>query len=297
MGRFKLISKANPFRARARRAWLAISARSDVHLARFDRRLDVVEACLQINDRVERIAPELRSLLTPMQHRELELMRFGSEFDGGYVLPRELVLQSQGVVSIGVGSNNDVDLELAAAGQVVHAWDHTVSRLPREHPGITFHRVGLGSAVGHNELQSLEHIVDASFGPRATDLVLLLDAEGAEWEAFGNSTLQTLRRFSVVAVEFHDLGNVLVPGNRMLQTLRRLRDEFVPVAVHANNHATYWSVNGFVLPDALEVTYIRTDYLPDAVIPGNCEASLMAPCCPDVDEIYLEWTNHEFPLA
>jgi hypothetical protein len=93
-------------------------------------------------------------------------------------------------------------------------------------------------------------------------------------------------------LELHGLGDVLVPGSSILRTLQWLREHFVPVAVHANNHGTSWSCDDFVLPDALEVTFVRSDLVPEGAEPGNCPDELLAPCCPDVSEIELPWAGH-----
>lgn len=240
---------------------------------------------------MKRIEAAFIAALAPMQHPELGLTRIGSDFDGGYVLPRALVEASHGVVSIGVGDNNEADVALATLGKEVHAWDHTVAGLPVQHSMITFHQVGLGASDASRDLMPLESILTTSFGSDGGDLILLMDAEGAEWSALADVDTRALRRFSVASLELHELGNVLVPGSTILRVLERLREQFVPVAVHANNHAASWRSDGFVLPDALEVTYVRADLLPAGAVRGNCPPSLLAPCCPDIDDIELMWAD------
>ena len=63
----------------------------------------------------------------------------------------------------------------------------------------------------------------------------------------------------------------------------------VPVAVHPNNHGAAWRSRDFVLPDALEVTYVRRDLLPEGYKEGNCPDWLMAPCCPDLPDRRMNW--------
>lgn len=259
-----------------------------MHIDRLSRQVAILEQLAGVSEQVAIVQPHIVAALSPSQHPQLALERVGSHFDGGYVLPRRIVDAARGVVSIGVGDNNEVDLELADRGLRVHAWDHTVAGLPRSHELITFHRVGVG-AIDGSGLKTLEEITDASFGAEASGLVLLMDAEGAEWDVFSTVADEVLGRYTVISLELHDLGNALLPGSPVLQVLSRLRSSFVPVAVHANNHSASWRSGDFVLPDALEVTYVRSDLMPEGAHPGNCPPSLLAPCCPDVAEIELNW--------
>lgn len=274
----------------ARRAWRAASVRVDVRAEQLARQVAVLEGLADLPGRVAAIRPHFLSALAPMQHPQLSLERVGSAFDGGYVLPRTLLDSAAGVVSIGVGHNNEVDVELAKRGLRVHAWDHTVKGLPRKHDLITFHPIGVGPAAAPN-LATLDSITDASFGGRDSNLVLLMDAEGAEWEVFATCSNETLDRFSILSLELHSLGDVLIPGGMTLEALTRLRERFIPVAVHANNHGAAWVSGGFVLPDVLEVTYVRSDLIPEGSYHGNCSAGLLTPCCPDVPELNLDWPD------
>jgi hypothetical protein len=208
--------------------------------------------------------------------------------DGGYVLPAWSNTRCSGVVSIGVGTNNDCDVVLAGRGLPVHAWDHTVSGLPRQHEAITFHQVGLGTGV---DLLPLDDLVRASFGTSVSNLILLLDAEGAEWEALAGAPHDLLSRFDVIAVEIHDLGEIMLDAEPILSTLRSLREQFVPVAVHVNNHGAVWRVGPWDWPDALEVTFVRDDSVHSPPREGNCSAGLLAPCCADLPDPILRWLD------
>lgn len=140
-----------------------------------------------------------------------------------------------GVLSIGVGDNNDADFELAQRGLTVHAWDHTVNKIPREHELITFHSIGVGQESSEN-IKTLAELTELSFGLEGSDLMLLVDAEGSEWNVLLTSSDETLARFCILSVEVHGLGDALIPGSKVLKVLGRLRERFTPVAVHANNH-------------------------------------------------------------
>jgi hypothetical protein len=285
----RVLKPTNPARMWARRLIYGIKQRPDVQILKLQRRIDLLEAIVDVNSRSSSWINEFIATLTPHQFPGLELQRYGSTNDGGYVLPSSLIQQVTGVVSIGVGDNNDVDFALAELGIPVVAWDHTVTALPRDHELITFNPRGVGGGHDNAELIAFDQLVAESFPDGRGDLALLIDAEGAEWPALQSCSLETLERFSVIAIEAHDLGNLILDPDPQIGVLQRLHAIFSPVAVHANNHATVWTLPGLDLPDAIEITYVRGSLFSSAGVEGNCPAHLLAPCCPDLPETRISW--------
>ena len=283
--RVQFLSPTNPLRSWARRVSRSVRDRPDVRIKHLERRISILERSTQLPEGAEARIKQAVDLLTPRVFEGLTLQRVGSEYDGGYVLPVNLMSECRGVVSIGVGSNNDCDIALARMGQQIHAWDHTVDGLPNRHNAITFHKVGLGSGT---DLRDLKHICEASFGKSATGLALMLDAEGAEWEAI-NLQPGALSGFDIMAIEFHDLGDLLLQPDPILPALQTISRDFVPVAVHVNNHGGLWEVGPFPWPDALEVTYVRKSHLETPSHRGNCDPQLFRPCCVDLADPQISW--------
>ena len=283
------LKPTNPVRMWARRLVYGIKQRPDVQILKLQRRIDVLEALLSVNARSTPWVDAFIAALTPFQFPEAQLQRFGSANDGGYVLPDRIVRQATGVVSIGVGENNDVDLALAEMGIPVVAWDHTVAALPRDHHLITFHARGVEGDQGDFSLIPFDQLVDESFPDGRSGLILLFDAEGAEWAAFRNCNSETLERFSVIAVEAHNLGNLIIESDSQIGVLQRLHSIFSPVAVHANNYSSVWVLPDLNLPDAIEVTYVNRSLITSAGVKANCPTRLTAPCCSDLPEIHVSW--------
>jgi hypothetical protein len=290
MTRHRLFQHSNPLRAWGRRAYYGLRARPDVRILQLERRIEVLERLLDLGTKQLPWEERLVELLTPHQFDEVHLRRFGSSNDGGYVLPVSAVELSSGVVSVGVGDDNAADIELASQGLTVHAWDHTVTRLPTPHERIVFHRVGLGSADSAG-LNTLDTITERSFGGGADDIILMLDAEGAEWDALRGCREATLRRYSVVTVEFHGLGELLVNPEPVMAALDRMACQFEVVCLHPNNYGTVWPLASLDLPDAVEVTYLRRDLARGVRSVGNPEGKLLSPCCPDLPELDAPWAD------
>ena len=289
MQKFSFISPGNPVRAWSRRLVRGTRNRPDVQLLQLQRRIGLLEDFVDLKAHSRGWIDTLIACLMPLQFAEMPLVRMGSQHDGGYVLPAALSQMVSGVVSIGVGDNNTVDLQLAAAGLRVHAWDHTVAGLPSRHENIVFHQVGLGDSMSNPALRSLAEICDDSFGRGSGHLLLLLDAEGAEWTEIAAASEDTLARFDVIGIEMHDLGDLILDPSRQLPSLTKLHRMFVPVAVHANNHACVWRLPGLDLPDAIEVTYVNRALLTSSGVTANCPVDLTSPCCPDLPEVPISW--------
>lgn len=284
-----MVQLVSPIRAWGRRAVHGLRVRPDVQIGRLERRLQVLEQLVELQTSSAHWVAQFKDLLQPQQVVNMPLARFGSANDGGYVLPANIRGLVTGVVSIGVGDNIDADLDLANLGLHVHAWDHTVSGLPSPHERITFHPQGLGVHSTHESLLPLDEIVDNSFGTEGSGLLLLLDAEGAEWQALASATSDTLDRFAVISMELHDLGELIIEASPKLAALANLNSRFVPVAIHANNYCAEWHLPHLTLPDVLEITYVNRQLSRGETTPGNCPSDLLAPCCPDIPEMSLSW--------
>lgn len=98
-------------------------------------------------------------LLTPLELASAEKTRVGGNRDGGYVVASDIENISGGV-SLGIGSHLTIEKELIQKlGIRISGFDHTISQLPVEIEGFTWHRVGCGSGP---DLLPLSRIVEIS---------------------------------------------------------------------------------------------------------------------------------------
>jgi hypothetical protein len=288
MSRPKIVeSLLNPIRSWIIRLALTNHTVSDVRIAKLERKVEIFEKGNRLNPSDQNWIISFVEALQPRQFTNLPLGRVGSQHDGGYVLPLGLVASGHGVISIGVGDDNVADIELASMGLTVHAWDHTIDALPTAHPNIHFHKIGLGSHS--NSLLTLDEIITTSFGSDPLSITLLLDAEGAEWEALLGASDFALSTISVIAVEFHELGQLLIDPTFQMKTLERMNKHFVPIAIHPNNHGAEWQIGDFILQDVIEVTYVNRSLLTDPGHRSNCPAELLSPCCAELKDSTAVW--------
>ena len=226
------------------------------------------------------------SCIRPMMGSNLELIRVGGPTDGGYVMAKPLT--GSGALSIGVGADVSWDQEIAARGIPVAMFDHTIRKPPAPVSGATFHRIGIGSTKTRN-LQPLDGLISLAGWVGRDDLLLKMDVEGAEWSAMTRPRPVDLGMFTQIVMEFHGLGQLRDEriAESILGAINHLCGSHVPIHVHANNYDELVRFGGWWFPNAIEVSFIRRDLLPNPKPAPELRADLDAPCDPRVSEIDL----------
>lgn len=226
----------------------------------------------------------LLGLVTPYDAAGLRKVRVGNpgmdgmRGDGGYVMADDFG-HVVAALSVGIGGDVSWDLDVAGRGIPVHQFDHTVPGPPAGHPLFRFNRKGVAAKDSENDvLQSLDRMV-AELGVEG-DLVLKMDAEGAEWASLDAASPQTLARFAQIVVEMHDplnLDRKFQGSGRNLDVLRKLARTHRVIHVHANNFDRIDVVEGIEVPAVIELTYLRRNrarfFWSREAFPGQFDAS------------------------
>lgn len=207
----------------------------------------------------QKVVEALR-LLAPQDVAGWRKIRIGGPGDGGYVLI-DCLHATTSVLSFGVGPSVTFDRDLAERGHKIHLFDHTIDALPDTHPHFTWHRQGLGAVPG-GTLPTLD-IHMAHLPPDSIDPLLKIDIEGGEWNVLAETDPALLARFGQIVIEFHELHRLGEDGfnTTASRALHALAD-FAPVHVHANNFSPITQVAGLMVPETLEVTFLRRDLAP-----------------------------------
>ena len=188
----------------------------------------------------------------------LPLVRIGGEGDGGYLVPDDL----DGVRSCfspGVSNVADFEAALAARGVRCFLADASVSGAPVQNALFDFEKKYLGS-TNDDQTTTLASWI-ARKAPDDADMILQMDIEGAEYAVILESSPETLRRFRILVVEFHDLhriGDKL--GHQLIKLcFEKLLADFDVVHIHPNNCERAVRLHGFEVPPVMEITFIRKD--------------------------------------
>lgn len=198
-------------------------------------------------------------LLKPCDAIEGDMIRVGRDYDGGYIM-LDKGLDHVNAYSLGIGDDVSWDLQMAYRGCVVFQYDHTIERLPIEHENFRWSKIPIGrSEVPSDNIKTIAELIDNNSHGSNNDLILKMDIEGGEWFALEEVRSEILVQFSQIVIEFHWLTNLHDVNllRRFICVLEKLNLTHQVVHVHANNYSSIAYIEGVIMPDSLEVTYVR----------------------------------------
>jgi hypothetical protein len=190
---------------------------------------------------------------------EHELVRIGEEGDGGYLLPNDFDGMTN-CFSPGVSLEVHFEKDLANRGIKSFLADHSVDSLPIANPLFDFEKKFLGMD-NDSTYMTLENWIEAKVGDDASDMILEMDIEGAEYDVIFDTPSETLNRFRIIVIEFHNLEALLDKyGYRLINlAFRKIQKDFEIVHIHPNSHSRRVNYKGYVIPSAMEFTFLRKD--------------------------------------
>jgi len=227
--------------------------RSDIALLMRERDLRLNSEDI-LDNALEDIHEFLR-LIEPTNSRNLQLVRIGSRFDGGYVVPKNFLIEKTWM-TFGLGQNVDFENNLVESGCIVTSFDHTLPGRPLKLDSrVHWFNLGISSATT-SSLITLETAVKKAVKGKAW--CLKSDIEGFEW-SFLPQLLDISNLPEVLVLELHKLLDFF-PENclsKKLLTLRKLILQYEVVHVNVNNFAPVFQFDNLVMPDVLEVTMVK----------------------------------------
>ena len=188
---------------------------------------------------------------------DLPKRRFGGRSDGGYVLA-DVLTPLQPVLSYSASTKRSFEDELLSHGLDVH------TKPPS--------RLGVATAC--------DNIIGTDLS--AMDIpnknaILRLDIEGAEWDILASIEPGVFSHIQQIVIEGHWLHKLRDNDFREIaqRALSRLAADFTLFHVHANNFGTVSTVEGLLVPDVIELSYVRTSMvqrkLSETVYPTNLD--------------------------
>jgi hypothetical protein len=204
---------------------------------------------------LQRAVLDFLSLFTPRSVVGVGKVRVGNRTgDGGYVMLDDF----EGVVgalSAGIGDDVSWDQEIADRGIDVYQFDHTVAGPPLAHERFSFFRRKI-SPEATDTSESIKSVIDKVRDVEGR-LILKIDVEGAEWEAFDAIVTADLRRIAQLVGEFHGFSNAANSNwrDRAMRVLTKLNDVFQIVHLHGNNWSPLNVIANVPFPDVIELTF------------------------------------------
>ena len=198
---------------------------------------------------------KLLSYLTPTILEIDKLKRYGSVADGGYVIPVSAVDTSKFLISGGIETNNEFEIELANLGIVGIQVDNSIDTPPKDHENLTFKRATLGGKDGVLIDDLLKFFDTTSQG------ILKLDIEGSEYETL--SEVESFTRFTTIILELHNLHKIV--DDKFWGVFKSILEKFSKshsvVFLTPNNCCGFSIIGGVPIPNVLEVTLARNDLI------------------------------------
>ena len=190
---------------------------------------------------------------------ELNLIRVGSDNDGGYLIPNDL----QGLkylISPGVSNNSSFELFFAQKNVKCILVDASVDKPNIEHKNFVFIKKFLSNEIKDNFV-NIDYLI-SEFTSGNDDIILQMDIEGWEWDVLKDISLETLSRFRIMTIEFHRFIRIFKDENEfssVVNIFEKLSKAFYIVHIHNNNCCKRIKVDELYFSDLVEITFIRKD--------------------------------------
>lgn len=191
-----------------------------------------------------------------------ELIRVGSDGDGGYLLP-DVLDGIEKCFSPGVDVSSDFEDVLAERfGMKCYLADYSVDGPASQNTAFHFDKKYLGIR-NDDQFIRLEDWVDKYAGEDTSDLLLQMDIEGAEFAVLLDTPQSTLKRFRMMAIEFHSMETAFEIGAFPMinAVFDKLAEHFTIAHIHTNNYQRIWKREDVEIPSVMEITFLRNDFV------------------------------------
>jgi len=174
--------------------------------------------------------------LRPVSLKNCTLKRFGSAYDGGYLMCENLIDGVGAAYSYGVGPNDEWGCDVSTRYQVpVHQYDCFDPVRPVCGTGdFVFHEECIGTRRKNADSRVFDTLANqiARNGDGGKRLVVKIDVEGAEWDALLATSDAVLARIDQLPMELHGSHD-----RRFLRLIQKLKRTFYVVNLHFNNYS------------------------------------------------------------
>jgi len=195
------------------------------------------------------------------------LIRFGPRGDGGYLIPDDI----EGIsacFSPGVSEIAGFEEDCARQGIEVYLADKSVEKPPFQHDKFHFSKRFVG-AYTDSDYITLDDWVNSSMHETESPIMLQMDIEGSEYEAFLSASGKLMKRFRIIVAEFHNINQLVnLPFfNLAARAFEKILHTHTCVHIHPNNYGYMGKPEDreLWLPSGMEFTFLLTDRVKDPV--------------------------------
>jgi hypothetical protein len=192
------------------------------------------------------------------------LIRIGRKGDGGYLVPNNLS-GVEACFSPGVSKVATFEENLTMYGIKSYMADYSVEKPPVDHDMFYFEKKYLGN-VNDDIYMRLEDWVSRNAINVHADYILQMDIEGGEYPVIFDTPLSVFKKFRIMVVEFHNMGMLFNRDAFMFlkEVFYKLLREFSVVHIHPNNCCAVITNDKYDVPNVIEFTFYRRDFIKHA---------------------------------
>jgi hypothetical protein len=184
-----------------------------------------------------------------------KIKRVGGKADGSYVVPIEILGKNTYLLSGGIENNNKFEIYAASRGTTGIQIDNSITNPPQNHTNLKFLNATLGD-IDKSGYVSLETLMNKV--PKNKKILLKIDIEGGEIEALGSLSTKNLKRIDCLVMELHNLGSITSKNDKIYNLLNRLHKASLrSIFIQANNACLTYTLAGTLIPDNIEITYVK----------------------------------------
>ncbi|MDC1275134.1 FkbM family methyltransferase [Planktomarina temperata] len=200
--------------------------------------------------------------LVRLYYVPIELMRVGPKGDGGYLVPSNLE-DIEFCFSPGVSDSIFFEKQLLVDFNISSFLiDGSIDELPENIEQFHFDKLYLGTETYGNVI-TLSDWISSTIGSVPFNGLLQMDIEGAEYEVLAFEDISVFNNFAVIVIEFHNLNKLFDPVFLKIisSIFKKLFKTFSICHLHPNNCCGISRLGGLNVPNVLEVTLIRNDFM------------------------------------
>ena len=188
----------------------------------------------------------------------INLIRIGSKYDGGYLVPN-ILHKVKYCFSPGVGKNSSFEKGLEEYNIKSFLADNSVNRPNENLTNFQFDKKNIHAFNKKNKINVNKWIYSKIKKKELKKSIMQIDVDGFEYEIIFAMDEKILSNLKFLIIEFH---NLEIIGNENFyfivhSTLEKLRTYHTPIHLHPNNCNGLHKINKFKVPSVLEVTFLN----------------------------------------
>ena len=193
-------------------------------------------------------------------------IRLGNKYDGGYVIADNIGGYDV-YISAGIGEDESFSNDFLNKYNVLNsgAFQYYITNLPFNFPKkLIFYKKNI-SDISDDKNANLRFFIN-----NYNNIFLKMDIEGDEFLWINSLSLDDLKKFKQLVIEFHGINDnsFKYSYETKCNVFKKLSETHYLIHIHGNNFCVplCTNINGKNIPNVVELTYVRKDIIQNAIL-------------------------------